>query len=58
MNIERRKRDSVNLGIFFGVALQLILTIYGYGKLVQRVEDLLYRVQQIELRLDTMNHGK
>ena len=43
---------GVYLAIVVGLTLQLLLGAYGYGKLVQKVEDLIRRVTNIELQLN------
>jgi len=43
---------DVYLAIVVGLMLQLLLGVYGYGKVVQKVEDLIRRVTRIELQLD------
>ncbi len=34
--------------IVSGFVLQLVMSIYAYGKLAQKVEDISYRMQRVE----------
>ena len=38
--------------IVSGFVLQLVMSIYAYGKLAQKVEDISYRMQRVEQWID------